>query len=102
MNWQSWVIIGLLIVVVGLGGFFGYEKYSEYKLENENTVFLQGQAVGYQAAVTQAFSAAAQCQTVPIRIDNQSLNLIAVECLQLAQQQQAQQQQLLAQQQISQ
>lgn len=47
-----------------------------------NGMVVQGQNQGYTYAFQQIFSLAAQCQQVPITYENQTINLIAVECLQ--------------------
>lgn len=49
-----------------------------------NGMVIQGQGQGYNYALQQLFALASppQCQQVPITIENQTINLIAVECLQ--------------------
>ena len=44
---------------------------------------------GYQQAVSQLLQEAAKCQPVPVTLKNQTVRLIAVDCLQGASQQQA-------------
>lgn len=72
------VIIILAILLIGTLGFIGYNKYSEYK-QSEQIELIQH---GYSQAVIQIAQLASQCEAVPLTIDNQSINLIAVECLQ--------------------
>lgn len=40
------------------------------------------QREGYQIAILDIMQQAATCQTVPLTFENQTINLIAVECLQ--------------------
>ena len=47
-----------------------------------NGMVVQGQSQGYNYAVEQLFSLASQCQKIPITFENQTINLVAVECLQ--------------------
>jgi hypothetical protein len=42
----------------------------------------QGQGQGYNYAVQQLYTLAAQCQKVPVTFQNKTINVIAIECLQ--------------------
>lgn len=46
---------------------------------------IEGQNQGYQYAILQIAQQAAACQQVPLTIGNQTINIIAIECLQLPQ-----------------
>ena len=46
---------------------------------------IEGQNQGYQYAILQIAQQAATCQQVPLTIGNQTINVIAVECLQAPQ-----------------
>lgn len=84
--------ITLVAVTVLLVLAIGYITLGEYdrmrtaeenqKLEEQNTVFQQGAEFGYQQAVLQLLQQASTCQEVPVTMNNVTLNLIAVECLQ--------------------
>lgn len=82
------VITVLLLVAVG---YIVYDKYSEWSQATSYATLQQGAQIGYQEAVAQLYQNAVQCQQVPLTIGNESnkqtINLIAVECLQQAQQQ---------------
>jgi hypothetical protein len=41
----------------------------------------QGQSQGYNYAVQQLFSLGVQCQQIPVTVGNQTINLIAIECI---------------------
>jgi len=47
-----------------------------------NGMVVQGQNDGYNYAVAQLFTLASppQCQQVPVTFENQTINLVAVEC----------------------
>lgn len=74
MNKQITIIILVILLVASLG-YIIQDKYVEYK-------FQQGALLGYQQAKTDVLQIATTCQQVPISIGSQTINLIAVECLQ--------------------
>ena len=75
------ITIILLILVFALAGYIVFEKYSDMQQETQLTIFQQGAQYGYEQAVISLMEQASTCQTVPIYYENESLNLIAVECL---------------------
>jgi len=75
-------IIILIVLVVAALGYIGYDQYSKIKQRQ-----LSGYAtLGYQQAIVDVARLAATCQPVPLNIGNQTINMIAVECLQQQQQ----------------
>ena len=50
--------------------------------EREMEVFQQGAQYGYEQAIIQVAGKAAGCEQVPLISQNQSINIVAVECLQ--------------------
>ena len=73
------VMIVLLVLAVG---YIGYSTYSDINQEKEFGIYQQGAQVGYEQAVSQMFQQAASCQQVPLSVDNQTINIVAIECLQ--------------------
>jgi len=73
------VLIVLLVLAVG---YIGYDKYSDWKQAQEFDIYQEGANLGYEQAVSQLFQGAIQCQQVPVTYQNQTINIIAVECLQ--------------------
>lgn len=73
-------VVGVL--VVGILGYVGIGKYSEVKEGNQLEIFQEGAQYGYEQAVVQVVQLAVTCEPVPLRIENQTLNMIAVDCLQ--------------------
>ena len=57
-------------------------KYNDVKQQEQLEVFQQGAQYGYEQAVVQIAGMAVSCEQVPLRIENQTINMIAVECLQ--------------------
>ena len=73
----------ILIVLLALAvGYITYDKYSQYQLEKKLSEQQQGFNLGYQQAIVQLMNNAATCQQVPVTFNNQTINIIAVECLQ--------------------
>ena len=91
MEKQTIIILLLLVLLVGAGGYIGYSQYKGI----QGMYMQQGAAAGYQQAILDIANGVATCtQPVPLRIQNITINIVAVECLQrAAQQQQAAQQQ---------
>lgn len=72
------VVIVLVLLAVIAYTFVVSPRVSGYVVDK--------QVEGYQIAVLDIARTAAQCQTVPIQVgEGQTINLIAVECLQQAQ-----------------
>jgi len=73
------IILALLIAVVLLLGFLGYLFLIQPALSG---LVSQGQTEGMEYAITYIAQQAATCNTVPLTVENQTINLVAVECLQ--------------------
>ena len=83
----SWIFILLFLSSVSLyGGYWYGNNYKDIKEQRainlNNTVFSIGANYGYEQALLQIVKVAAQCKEVPITLYNETINLIAVECLQ--------------------
>lgn len=85
MKRNSNVVMIVLIVLLALAiGYIVYTKYSEMQVEKQFTVYQQGAQAGYEQAIIQMFQQAGSCQQVPLTYNNQTINILAVECLQQA------------------
>lgn len=84
------IILALLLVVAV--AYIGYQQYQKKSTEKQNTLLQQGAQIGYQQAALQLYQEAVKCNQVPVTIQNQTINVIAVECLQAAARQQQRQQ----------
>ncbi len=71
----------LLILLVGTLSYIGITKYSDYKQQKNLEVFQQGAQYGYEQAVLQIVQMAVTCDQVPFWVGNQTINMIAVDCL---------------------
>ena len=82
------VIVVLVVLLVVALAYIGYSFYNQSQIRTQTLMLQQGAQIGYQQAVVQLYSEAIKCNSVPITIQNQTINLIAVECLQSLQNQQ--------------
>ncbi|MBU2052742.1 MAG: hypothetical protein KJ721_00705 [Nanoarchaeota archaeon] len=76
------VVTVLLILLVLAGGYIAYDKYATWKQQSDLSTFQTGAQYGYEQAITQLFQQSQSCQQIPIIYNNQTINIIAVECLQ--------------------
>jgi len=86
------IVTVLLIIAAGYIVFGEYQKMrtaeESTRIAEQNEIFRQGYingtTYGYQLAVIQLLQQASTCQAVPVTANNFTLNLIATECLQQA------------------
>jgi len=76
------IILVLIILLVLTVGYIVFSKYSDWKQEKDLERFQQGSQQGYEQAIIQIVQQAATCQQVPLRVEDQTINIIAVDCLQ--------------------
>lgn len=77
------ITIAILIVCLVLAvGYIAFDKYQESRQREQFSIFQQAAQYGYEQAVIQLVQQASTCQQVPVNVENQTINLIAVECLQ--------------------
>lgn len=78
-NKTTIIIVILAFIVVVLTGILVYVLVVKPAVTGY-TVTAQNQGVEF--ALASVWQRAAQCQTVPLTFNNQTINLVAVECLQ--------------------
>ena len=79
---KNMAILALAIVIIIAVGYIGFDKYQTYTQQQELTAFQQGANYGYQQAIIQvAQQAKTTCQPVPLIVQDQTINIIAVDCL---------------------
>ena len=78
-NRTALVIWLLVLVILILLILVAYVFFVQPAIENRQA---KAQAEGYEFAIVSVMQAAAQCQPVPLTYNNQTINLVAVECLQ--------------------
>lgn len=82
INKQIWAIIALAVLLVGALVYIGISKWNEAKQQEQLGIYQQGAQYGYEQAIIAVAQQAATCQKVPLKIENQTINIIAVDCLQ--------------------
>ena len=78
------LVIVLVVLLVLSVGYIVYGQYSSWKQEKDFGNFQAGANYGAQQAVAYLYQQVITCQAVPITdyTNNQTINVIAVECLQ--------------------
>lgn len=82
---QRILITILIILLIIASGYILIDKYNEKKQKEQLDIFQQGLQQGYEQAVIQIMQQAITCQQVPLFVGNQTINVIAIECLQPSQ-----------------
>jgi hypothetical protein len=80
--------IALIVVSVALVisvAYIAMNEYQRIKTQEQLSVYQQGVVIGYQQAVIQLLNQVSTCQQVPVTYENLTINVIAVDCLQQAQ-----------------
>ncbi|UCH12646.1 MAG: hypothetical protein JSW18_01490 [Candidatus Omnitrophota bacterium] len=81
-NNQKTIVMILAILLVLAVGYIAVNKYIGLKQKQQISIYQQGMQAGYRQAIIQLIQQASTCQQVPVYIENQTINLIAVGCLQ--------------------
>ena len=82
------VIVVLAVLLIASVGYIGFQPYNERQAQQQFELFQIGQEQGVEFAVSEIMRQAATCQQVPLRIGNQTINIVALECLQMQETQQ--------------
>ena len=82
MEKQKKALIVMAVLLVIAIGYIGITKYQETQIQKQLAIYQQGAQAGYEQAIVQLIQQAATCQQVPVTFQNQTINMIAVECLQ--------------------
>ena len=76
------VIVVVLVVLLFLSlGYIVQGKFVEWKEQRDVANFQLGVQYGYEQGISQIFQQVQSCQQVPIFFNNETINLVAVECL---------------------
>ncbi len=81
LNKTRIIILVLVVLLVLTVGYIILDKYQEKKQQEQFDIFKQGAQYGYEQAIVQLVQQASTCQQVPVNVENQTINFIAVECL---------------------
>jgi len=78
-------MVYLLLVLLFLAvGYIALDKYSDWKQGKNIEIYQLGAQDGYEQAIIQIVNIAVKCDQVPLNINNQTINVIAVDCLNLS------------------
>lgn len=76
------IIAVILMVLLFLSlGYIVQGKFVVWNQQRDASNFQSGAQYGYEQAISQLFQRAQSCQQVPINYNNETINLVAVECL---------------------
>ena len=78
---QKIVIIVLMFLLILAVGYIAFDKFKERKLQEQMGIYQQGAQYGYEQAIIQVVQQAVTCNEVPLRVENETVNMIAVDCL---------------------
>lgn len=76
----------LIILIIGLLGYVGYIEYTDYMVEYDNKIMEQGVQFGYEQTILQIIEKSLTCEPVSLIVNNETINLINIECLTLGEQ----------------
>ncbi len=81
-NKQTKIIIALAILLVVTFCYMGINKYNDVKQNKQLEIYQEGVQYGFEQTIIQIAQMAVTCEQVPLRIENQTINMVAVDCLQ--------------------
>lgn len=76
------IIIILAIFLILTITYIFINEYRESKEKGQIDIFQQGAQYGFEFAINQIINQVVTCQQVPLIFENQTINIIAVDCLQ--------------------
>ncbi|MBW2980916.1 hypothetical protein KY360_05865 [Candidatus Woesearchaeota archaeon] len=82
---QKLTLMILAVLLVLAIGYIALDMYMGVKQRQQMGIFQQGMRAGYEQAIKQLMEKAPACQPIPVYAGNQTVEFIAVDCLQLAQ-----------------
>ena len=74
-------VIVMAVLLICAGGYICYDKYSEFRVGKERNIFQQGINLGFQQSVVSLYQQAQKCEPIPVTVDNQTILMIAIDCL---------------------
>jgi len=75
-------IIILAVLLAVAVGYIIMNNLQEKRMEKEFEIYQSGMQNGYEQAILRVMEKAVTCQPVPLFSGNDTINMIAVECLQ--------------------
>jgi hypothetical protein len=81
---QAIALAAVTLALVLSLSYIGVSEYQKMKTQEQLSAYQQGVVIGYQQAVIQLLNQVSTCQQVPVTYENLTINVIAVDCLQQA------------------
>jgi len=81
INKQKTIVVVLTILLTLTIGYIVFDKYQQNQTQKQISLYQQGMQNGYEQAITQLVKQALTCQQVPVKVQNKTINMIAVDCL---------------------
>lgn len=79
---KSTLAIAVLSVLLVIAlGYIGITQYQTTQQQRDLGIFQQGQQSGAQQTTLYLFQQGASCQPIPITANNQTMNMLPVECV---------------------
>jgi len=78
-------IIVLSVLLAATMGYVIFDIVSEAKLAEQQQIYQEGAAYGYELAISEISRLAGSCQKVPLTYMNQTIELADLSCLQAQQ-----------------
>jgi hypothetical protein len=76
------IIIVVLLILLSVSFTYIFTNYiTQKKQVQDQEVFNQGKELGYKQAIVEIIQKAVTCEFVPLYVGNQSINLLAIECI---------------------
>jgi len=75
------MMVAFAVLLVIAVGYIVVDKWQEKKQAEQMGIFQQGAQYGYEQAIVQVIQQAVTCQEVPLRIGNDTIGIVAVDCL---------------------
>ncbi len=81
---QKIALVVLTVLLIIAAGYIVLGEYQRVMSQEQLTAYQLGVQAGYEQAVIQLIQQVSTCQQVPVTLNNQTVNVIAVACLQQA------------------
>ncbi len=82
MDKRKNILITVLVILLVLAvGYIVVGSYIGWKQNQNIEIYQQGAQYGYEQAIIQVAQLAVVCEPVPLRIENQTINVVSVDCL---------------------
>jgi len=75
------LVIILAVLLIGALSYIVYTEVAANRARQQFSLTQQAVQAGYEQAIVTIFQQASTCKPVPIYVRNQTLNLVAAECL---------------------